>query len=60
MKRCITIFYIDDRIDPILARYLNEYCDEYNQTNSSDYSLYYDEYTFRKEDTYKTLLKTIQ
>ncbi|MDN4601499.1 hypothetical protein P5G61_09710 [Paenibacillus sp. F6_3S_P_1C] len=57
MKRCITIFYIDDRIDPILARYLNEYCDEYNRTNSSDYSLYYDEYTFEKEDTYKTLLK---
>ena len=47
----INIVYVDDRVDPVLSRYLDEYC-------SSEHSpaLLYTEECFDKDDTYEILL----
>ena len=47
----INIVYVDDRIDPVLSRYLEEYC----STHPSP-ALTYSEVKFDKEDTYEVLL----
>ncbi|GAA0135161.1 hypothetical protein YSY43_20010 [Paenibacillus sp. YSY-4.3] len=56
MKQHINIVYIDDWIDPILNRYLDEFCNDLNARSTYDYVFKFEEYTFRKEDNYKTLL----
>ncbi|SDG26859.1 hypothetical protein SAMN04488542_13227 [Fontibacillus panacisegetis] len=56
MKQHINIVYIDDWIDPILNRYLDEFCNELNALGAYNYVLEFEEYTFKKEDSYKTLL----
>lgn len=56
MNTCITISYIDDRIDPILSRYLDEYCNRCNEEKKLNYELQFSEYSFQKTDNYKTLL----
>ena len=47
----INIVYVDDRIDPILSRYLDEYC-----SRPSSAELLYTEEPFSKGDTYDILL----
>lgn len=56
MQQIINICYIDDRIDNILDRYLDEYCKEQNQFNKFKYHLSFSDYTFSVTDNYKTLL----
>lgn len=56
MKQIINICYIDDRIDSILDRYLDEYCKKKNQLKDREYHLVFSDYTFESSDTYKTLL----
>ncbi|MDL9993966.1 hypothetical protein [Bacillus stercoris] len=56
MKKKINICYIDDRIDNMLSRYLDQYCKEQNQLNNFKYDLAFFEYTFENTDNYKTLL----
>ena len=56
MKDCITICYTDDILDPLLNRYLDEYCSNCNKDNLYKYDLEFLEYSFEKTDNYKTLL----
>ncbi|MFE4570864.1 hypothetical protein [Paenibacillus chitinolyticus] len=56
MSASITICYIDDRNDPILSRYLDEFCNKYNEENINKYELNSVDYTFQHTDNYKTLL----
>lgn len=56
VKQIINICYIDDRIDSILDRYLDEYCKNKNIDTESNYHLLFSDYTFESTDTYKTLL----
>ena len=48
----INIVYIDDRIDPLLSRYLDEYC-----SFSDNTALLYAEVPFNSKDTYESLLR---
>lgn len=57
MSTSITICYIDDRNDPILSRYIDEFCNKYiEEENISKYELKSVDYTFQDTDNYKTLL----
>ncbi|ARO57744.1 hypothetical protein [Bacillus cereus] len=56
MKKKINICYIDDRLDNMLSRYLDEYCRGKNNSGSFKYHLEFSEYTFESTDNYKTLL----
>lgn len=49
---CLKLVYVDDRIDPSLSRYLDEYCSYY----SGEQNLLYQEVTFSPEDNYEVLL----
>lgn len=48
----INIVYVDDRIDPLLSRYLDEYC-----SNNINPALLYAEVPFNPDDTYESLLR---
>ncbi|MCY7789381.1 hypothetical protein [Bacillus haynesii] len=56
MKETINICYIDDRIDYILDKYLDEYCRKQNEENKYGYQLEFTDYEFELTDNYKTLL----
>ncbi|MFS3915510.1 hypothetical protein ACL9ST_14760 [Bacillus australimaris] len=56
MKNKISVCYIDDRIDNMLSRYIDEYCKEQNRLNIFKYDLTFSEYSFKSSDNYKTLL----
>lgn len=57
MHKFINICYIDDNIDSLLSRYIDEYCVNFNLKESHNYECEFTEYTFNKEDSYKTLLE---
>lgn len=56
MKETINVCYIDDRIDFMLDRYLDEYCKKQNKENKYEYQLEFADYEFEFTDNYKTLL----
>ncbi len=56
IKETINICYIDDRIDFMLDKYLDEYCKKQNKDNKYDYQLEFVDYEFKFNDSYKTLL----
>lgn len=60
LKQIVNICYIDDRIDGILDRYLDEYCKYSNQENKFDYHLSFYDYDFKNTDNYKTLLNNTE
>lgn len=57
LNKEINICYVDDNIDRMLNRYLDQYCENFNNTRSDNYRLVFSEYTFLTTDNYKTLLK---
>lgn len=57
MDKIIKICYVDDGIEIFLSEYLDDFCSNYNESETGNYQLDYSETSFDiSRDNYKTLL----